>query len=213
MEGTDSSFWEKSEPFGQWDLSVIVTVIVRAVRFFAVGSMLTLFNFEEVWMIFLLLPAMRVQALILIRTPFRVRAYKVVNLPVWTHFARVKERRRPATEVLPVVCINTDFTIVIILSVGAPDSLEVEHVKIHIDLILLYQLDRELALIMSKRAVFLVLTRWAPHLEIRRAKLSFVLIWVIEFFNTIMGSLAEVLLGAILVFANHIWTNFGLINA
>jgi len=101
---------------------------------------------------------------------------------------------------------------VIILSVWAPDSLEVEHVKIHIDFILLYQLDRELALIMSKGAVFLILTWWAPHLKIRRAKLGFVLIWVIEFFNTIMGSLTVILLGAILVFTNHIGTNFGLVS-
>lgn len=61
-------------------------MVIRAVRFLTVCAMLALFNLQEVWVILLFLPAMGVEALVLIGAPFRVRAYEIVHLPVGTHF-------------------------------------------------------------------------------------------------------------------------------
>ena len=44
-------------------------------------------------------------------------------------------------EILPVMCIYAYFSVVIILTVGAPNSLKVEHVEVHIDVILLNHLN------------------------------------------------------------------------
>ena len=61
-------------------------MVVRAVRLLTIDSMLTLLNLKEIWVIFLLLPAMRVLALVLVRAALRVGAYEIVDLPLWTHF-------------------------------------------------------------------------------------------------------------------------------
>ena len=57
---------------------------------------------------------------------------------------------------------------------------------------------------MREGTVLLVLARWAPHLEIGRAKLGLILIWMIKFFNTVMCPLTVILLGTVLVFSDHI---------
>ena len=62
-------------------------MVVRAVRLHAVDSVLTLLYFEEIWVIFLLLPAMRILTLVLVRATLSVRAYEIVDLPLRTHFA------------------------------------------------------------------------------------------------------------------------------
>ena len=69
-------------------------------------------------------------------TPFRVRAYEIVHLPIGTHLAGVYKSGRPPAEILPVVRVDTDFTVVVIFSIRAPDCLEVEHVEVHINVVL-----------------------------------------------------------------------------
>ena len=60
-------------------------------RLLAISTVLALLDLEEVRMIFLLLPAVRVHALVLIGAALGVRANEVVDLPVGAHLARVFE--------------------------------------------------------------------------------------------------------------------------
>ena len=119
----------------------MLAVVVRTVRLLAIGTVLALLDLEKVRMVFLLLPAVRVRTLILVLTALRVATNEVVHLPIGTHFALIGELRRPPTKVLPVVSINTRLSIVIILSIGTPHGLKVEHVEVHINDILLNEFN------------------------------------------------------------------------
>ena len=92
-------------------------------------------------MVFLLLPSVRIQALILILATFGIRTNEVVNLPIGAHFTGVDESRRTPSEVLPVVRVDADFTVVVILAIGAPNCLKVEHIEVHINFVLFDQLN------------------------------------------------------------------------
>ncbi len=118
----------------------MLAVIIGAVRLLATGRVLARLDFQEVRVILLFLPAMRVQALILICAALLVRTYKVVDLPLRTHLATVQKDGGSASIVLPVVCIDANFTIMVILTVRAPHSLEMEHIEVHVDIELLDQL-------------------------------------------------------------------------
>ena len=119
----------------------MLAVVVRTVRFLAVGAVLALLDLEEVRVVFLLFPPVRVQALILVLAALRVRANEVIHLPIGAHLARVEERGGAPPEVLPVVRVDADFPIVVVLAIRAPDGLEVEHIEIHINFVLFDQLD------------------------------------------------------------------------
>ena len=70
----------------------------------------------------------------------RVRSNEVAGLPVRTHLAAVMKDRGFSSVVLPIVGIDTSLSVVVILSVRAPDGLKVEHVKVHINVIFLNHL-------------------------------------------------------------------------
>lgn len=72
-------------------MTVIVTVVVWAVLLLAIDAVLALLDFQEVRMVLLFLPAMRVRTLVLIGAPFSVRANEIVHLPARAHLARVSE--------------------------------------------------------------------------------------------------------------------------
>ena len=82
---------EEFEPFTYLSLAVLLTVVIRAMGFSTVLTMLTLLDFKKIRMIFLLLPSVRIWTLILIGTTFGVWAYEVIHLPVRAHLARVCE--------------------------------------------------------------------------------------------------------------------------
>lgn len=212
MVGAHPRLREEFEPFGERHEPIEVTVVVRAVGFLAVGAVLALLDLELFRVILLLLPAVRKHALVLVGAALRVRSDRFVHAPVGAHLALVDKCGRPATEVLPVVGVDADFAVVVIFPIRTPHSLEVEHVEVHVYLVLLDQLYGKFALVVRERTVLLVFARRAPHLEIRRAELGLVLVWVIEFFNTVMRSLTVVLLRAILVLAGHVRTDLRLVS-
>ena len=113
---------------------------------------------------------------------------------------------------MPIVRVHTNFTVMIILAVRAPNGLEEEHVIVHIDFMLFYQLNSELVLTVGERAVFCVLAWRTSWLQKGRAKLSFVFIRVIEFFNAIVCSFTIISFRALLSFIDE-WANFRLIGA
>ena len=99
----------------------------------------------------------------------------------------------------------------VILTVRAPNSLEVEHIEIHINNVLFDQFNGKFTFIVRKRTVLLVFTRRGPHLEIRRAELGLVLVWMVKLFDTVMGPLTVVALRTVLVFSDHVGTDFRLV--
>ena len=182
-------------------------------RFLAIGAVLTALRLQEVRMVLLLLPTMAVEALVLVGAALLVRAYEVVHLPIGAHLALVGESGGAPPEVLPVVRIHTDFPVVVVLTVRAPNRLEQEHVEVHVNSIFLDQLDGELPLAVGEGAEFLVFARGPVRLEIRRAELRLVLIWVVELLDAVVGTLTGVSLRALWRFCRgDIRTDFGLIS-
>ena len=93
--------------------------------------------------------------------------------------------------------VDAHLAVVIVLPVGAPDRLEVEHVEVHVDCVLLDELDRELRFAVRKRAVLLIVTLSVFYgVKIRGAELRLVFIWVIEFLHSVMSFVAVVAKGA-----------------
>lgn len=89
LEGRDACLRKEPEPLGQGYLSVMLAVIIRTVRLLAAGCMLARLHLEEVRMVLLFFPAVRVQTLILICAALLVRADKIIDLPLRTHLATV----------------------------------------------------------------------------------------------------------------------------
>lgn len=171
-------------------------MVVRAVRLFAVGAVLTLLRLQEVRVVFLLLPPVTVSALVLIRATLLVRADKVVHLPVRTHLALVSECGGSSAEVLPIMSVHADLAVVVVFSVRTPHCLKQEHVEVHVDMVLFDQLDGELPVTVSERAEFLIVAWGSPRLEIRRAKLCLVLVGVVELLDTVVSPIAAVAFAA-----------------
>lgn len=168
-------------------------MVVGAMWFGTSLAMLALLDLQKVWMIFLLLPSMRVLTLVLIRATFSVWCNEAVSLPIWAHFARVREHRWLSTIVLPVVSIHTNLAIVIIFTVRTPHSLEVEHVEVHVNFIIFNKFYRQLLSIVGEGTKFLIIAFLIlMRFKIRGTKFSFVFIWVIKFLDSVMSSVTSV---------------------
>jgi len=62
----------------------------------------------------------------------------------------IRKAGGPPSKVLPVMGINADFAVVVIFAVRAPNCLEEEHIKVHVDGVFLNQFNRELVLVVSE---------------------------------------------------------------
>ena len=172
-------------------------MVVGAMWFGASLAMLALLDLQKVWMIFLLLPSMRVLTLVLIRATFGVWCYEAVSLPIWAHFTRISKDRGLPPVVLPVVCIYAHLAIVVVFTVGAPDRLEMEHIEVHVYIIILNELYWQLISIVCEGTKFLVITFWVlMGLKIRRTKFGFIFIRMVKFLNSVVGSVTGVTIRA-----------------
>jgi hypothetical protein len=127
-------------------------VKVRAVLLLALSILLAWVDFVVFWMVLLLLPAVAVLTSVFVLAAVRIGPDEVFYLPVGAKLLAVVVDVRLATEVLPVVSIYATF-FVVILTPGAPDCLEVEHVKVSvqwINIVLMKQVDGNLFLGMCK---------------------------------------------------------------
>jgi hypothetical protein len=123
-------------------LAVRGTVIIWTVSFPAVPPMLAFFLLEEAWVVLLFLPAMREGALVLVGTAFLVARNEVASFPVGTHLlTRVLEDIGLSSVILPIMSVDTDLAIMVILAIRTPDCFEVKHVEVHVDFVLLDHLD------------------------------------------------------------------------
>jgi len=117
---------------------------------FAPAGMLALFRLKEIRMVLLLFPAVRIFALVLHRAAFTVRSYYSISVPRRAHLGRVAVKRGFTAVILPIVRVDTSLSIVVIFSVRTPNSLEVKQIKIHVNLVALDQLDRDLVFCVGK---------------------------------------------------------------
>lgn len=106
----------------------------------------------------------------------------------------------------------------IVLTVGAPNSLEVKEVEIHIDVVLLNQLDRDLLLIVREAAELLVLA--ADIVQVRLTELRLVFVWVIKGLHFVVRTITVVTVlavdrpeGSVLLCLKDIVADLGLVAA
>lgn len=109
-------------------------------------------NFKILWVELLLLPAVTVGALVLLMTTRLVGSYEVLSLPVGTQFLCIRKDLRLSPVILPIVGVDTDISFMVIFSVGAPDSFEVEHVEVHVRFEFFNKFNGEFVFGVSERA-------------------------------------------------------------
>jgi hypothetical protein len=173
-------------------------VIVGTVRLLTGIAMQTRLDLEKVRVELLFLPSVAEGTSIVVLATVFVGGNELLGMPVRAHILAIgKDGGIPAV-VLPVVGVDTDVPLVVVLSVRTPHGLEVKDIEIHIWLELLYELDRELPLVVCKGAKFSVVA-FALAIEIGRAKLGLVLVWMVEFLDSIVCLVAVVLIRALLV--------------
>lgn len=126
------------KPTRQLDSHVVRRMVVRTVRFRTGLQVFAFFEFEEVRVVLLLFPPVTILALVLVYTSFCIAHYEVVCFPVGTHFLHVTKNSWLSSIILPIMGVNADFAVMVVVSVRAPYSLEVVHVEIHVDDILFY---------------------------------------------------------------------------
>ena len=166
----------------------VLTVEVRTMFFTAADVTVALADFEVVWMVLFLLPAVAIYAPVLQVTAVAVSLCLFLCRPESTLLlVRVLIDMRFATVVLPVMCVLTLVTHVApqLIIKGAPDSLEMKHVEVSILLHLVQKVDAKLVFTVSEGAqVSKVATLHIIGPAI--AELRFVLLRVVKGLNTVV---------------------------
>jgi hypothetical protein len=108
-------------------------VIVGAVLLFTAAILqlvAALTHFEIIRMVFLLLPAMTCATTILKLAAITISLQILFGVPESALLFRVTEVLRLAAEVLPVVCIDTIFSFMLLVAERAPHGFKVKHVEV-----------------------------------------------------------------------------------
>lgn len=148
-------------------------------------------HFINVRVVAMLLPAVRLLAL----ESFRARVSVLVNrpgvIPFFANLGLVMEMLGFSPIVLPVMRVHADVPLVRWLVVRAPDSLKVENIEVLVALHLVDQVNRNFVLVVCERAELAV---FAGARLVRRAKLGFVLVRVVEDLHVVVSEAALVLI-------------------
>ena len=166
----------------------LLTVEVRTMFFSAADVTVALTNSEVVWMVLFLLPAVAIYAPILQVAAIAVSLCLFLGGPESALLlVRVLIEMRFASVVLPVMCVLTLVTHVApqLIIKGAPDSLEMEHVKVSIFLHLVQKVNAKLVLTVSEGAQVskvAIIDSIGPA----SAELCLVLLWVVEGLNAVV---------------------------
>lgn len=123
------------------------------------------------------------------------------GMPIWTHIFGIVENRRFSSIILPVVCVYTNISLVIIFPVRTPNCFKMKDIKIHVWLKLFYQFYWELSLLMSEWTELPVFT-FLEVFKVRRTKLSLVFVRMIKFLNSIVSFITTVSVRALLMIFN-----------
>jgi hypothetical protein len=86
MEAVNSAFREMLKPGSQNLSSVLVGMVVRAVRFLTILSVFTFFKLEKIWVVFLFFPTVRIGTCILVVATICITHDEIVCLPRRAHF-------------------------------------------------------------------------------------------------------------------------------
>ena len=129
-ESYDPCLGEDLKPLMKRLSSVTLIMIVGTMRLVALLSMLARIKLIVLRMILLLFPTVTLQASVLVWTAIFVVIDKLTRAPIRTLIFMVVVKLRLSPEVLPVVRKDTLVSLVIVLVVGAPNSLEVKHVEV-----------------------------------------------------------------------------------
>jgi hypothetical protein len=173
-------------------------VVVGTVRLLTAVPVQTLLHFKKVGVEFLLLPPVTVGTPVLKRAAVLERGYEVLGMPVRTHLLRVGKDRGLASIVLPIVSVHADVTLVVILTVGTPNRLEVEEIEVHIGLKFLYQLNRELLFAMCEGTEFSIIAL-GLSIQVRGAKLGLILVRVVKLLDPVVSTVAALIMRALLM--------------
>lgn len=192
-------------------LPICFSVIIWTMRLFTNFTVEALLDFKIIRMKFLLLPPVTIRASIFILTTVFIWCYKSLGMPVLTHIFRIVKNRWFSSIVLPIMCINTNISLMVIFSIWTPNCFKMEQVKIHIRFKFFNKFYWQFIFWVSKWAKFSIFTFF--HIfQIRRTKLSLIFIRMVEFFNSIMGFVTVVTKWTILV-AIYIRTFFWLVKS
>lgn len=184
-----SRFGEGFEPLGG-DLPLLALRVEEgAVGFLAGGAVLARIQLEVVWVVLLLLPAVRLVAGGLLLTALLGILNELPGPPVGALLFLVQVDLGFPSVVLPVVGEHAFVSLMFVLVVGAPDGLEVEHVEVVVSLELVDQLDGDLLLRVGETAELPVLAL-VFGIEKRLAELSLVLVRVVELLHLVVALLA-----------------------
>lgn len=186
---------------------LLYLMIVRAMCLCAMKTVSTWVKFKIVWMILLLLPSMAMITFVLVWAAIFVGANKWAGSPVWTLVFRVLVKLWLPPEVLPVVGKYTHVSLMLSLVVGTPHCLKMKHVEVKVFIKLIYQFNWDLSFRMCKWTIVTILT-FTSIIDVWGAEFSFILIWMVEFFNPVVWLGTMFPLGAFFTFCNnraHLW--------
>jgi len=154
-------------------------------RFFTIITMQTRLQFKIVRVKLLFFPTMTKWTSILKIAAILIRSNKVFSMPIFAHFMRICKYRRFSSIILPIMSVNAHISFMVILPIRTPNCFEMENIKVHIRLKLLYQLNWQFSLIMSKGTEFTIFA-FSRTTEIGGTELRFVFVRMIKLFNSIM---------------------------
>lgn len=93
------------------------------------------------WMVFQLLPSVAIIAVKAIDTGILVFDDFVCRVPRLTLLGAIRKQVGLATIILPVVSVNTQFPLVVLLLIGTPGRLKMEHVEVRVPIESLHQVN------------------------------------------------------------------------
>ena len=164
---------------------------VRAFKPFKTFDFLTGLSLINKRVKLLLLPPMRVRALLKPFAPLLIAGDKSPTLPVFTKLSLILEQIRFSSEVLEVVCVNA-LSFIMVMIERAPFSLKVKDKEVVV-LVLREQMvnktNFDIFNGVSKGAVFSIVAGLS-FVWIKMTEFRLILIFVIESLNSIVSTLA-----------------------
>jgi hypothetical protein len=176
-------------------------MVIRTMGFLADCPVQALLNLEIIRMEFLFLPSVAERAFVFKLATVFIWCNEVFRVPIGAHFLLVLEYRRFSPIVLPVMGIYAYVPLMVIFSIRTPHCLKMKDVKVHVRFKFLNELDWDFVLSMCERAKFSIFTILA-RLKIGRAEFSFVFVWMIELFDSVVRFLAVLSIRAVLMVFN-----------
>ena len=190
--------------------SILFIMIIWTVRLNAAFILSASMHFIVKRMIFLFFPPVRKSASILILAAICICLNKMLCLPLRALFSLIIKIVRLPSKILPIMGINTSIPWMRCIWVRAPDCLEMKHIEVcrklavgaHVivcilltnvfgDSELVQQVNRYLIFSMSKGTHITIITR-LNFRWVARAKFYLVLLWMIEFLNSIVRASAAI---------------------